>query len=256
MTVKLYNEDCLEGMKRIPDASVDAIICDLPYGVLNRNNHASRWDKQIALEAMWEQYKRIIKPNSPIVLFGQGMFTAKLIMSQPMMWRYNLVWQKDRPSGHLNANRMPLRQHEDILVFYKHLPVYHPQMKPCSPGDRKKYKTIHKRPNNRCYGVMKPTPSRMSDDKYPTSIISIPREYEPGSYYHPTQKPVALMEYLIKTYSDTGSVILDNCMGAGTTAIAAIRSERNFIGFEINRDFFEIAQRRIEEEKNSVQYRQ
>lgn len=130
---KIYNMDCLKGMKGIADCSIDAVIADLPYGVLNRQNGAARWDNRIPLKPLWEQYLRITKPDSPIILFAQGMFSAELVLSQPKLWRYNLVWYKDRVSGHLNANRMPLRQHEDILVFYRKLPVYHPQMTPCPP---------------------------------------------------------------------------------------------------------------------------
>lgn len=117
--MQLYNEDCLVGMNRIADHSIDMILCDLPYGVLNKSNPSAKWDCELPLDKLWEQYLRIIKPNGAIVLFGQGMFTAKLMMSQPKLWRYNLVWDKVGKSGFLNANRMPLRQHEDIMVFYK-----------------------------------------------------------------------------------------------------------------------------------------
>ena len=129
----IYNMDCIEGMKLMANGSVDAVIADLPYGVLNRSNKAVHWDRQIPLEALWEQYRRITKPGSPVILFAQGIFSARLMLSQPRMWRYNLVWRKDRVTGHLNANRMPLRQHEDIIVFYDRQPVYHPQMMPCPP---------------------------------------------------------------------------------------------------------------------------
>ena len=149
---EIYNEDCLEGMKRIADRSVDAVVCDLPYGILNRKNREARWDRPIPLAPLWEQYRRIIKPDSPVILFGQGMFTAKLLMSQPRLWRYNLVWYKDRASGHLNANRMPLRKHEDILVFYEHLPVYHPQMIPCDKSQRNHGRRTSLTFTNRCYG--------------------------------------------------------------------------------------------------------
>ncbi len=118
-------------MKLMANGSVDAVIADLPYGVLNRSNKAVHWDRQIPLEALWEQYRRITKPGSPVILFAQGIFSARLMLSQPRMWRYNLVWRKDRVTGHLNANRMPLRQHEDIIVFYDRQPVYHPQMNLC-----------------------------------------------------------------------------------------------------------------------------
>ena len=245
---RIYNMDCLDCMRRMADASVDAVIADLPYGVLNSKNASVQWDKPIPLEPLWEQYRRITKPNSPIILFAQGLFAAKLILSQPELWRYNLVWQKDRVTGHLNARRMPLRQHEDIVVFYKHLPVYHPQMKPCLPQQRNHGRRTTGVFTNRCYGEMEMTPVRMANDKYPTSIIYIPKEHMTGAFYHPTQKPVALVEYLIRTYSDEGDVILDNCIGSGTTAVAAIRTNRHYIGFEVDKDYCEIADRRIAEE--------
>ena len=129
----IYNKDCLEGMKELPDKCIDAVIADMPYGVLNRKNGSAGWDRQIPLDALWEQYRRIAKPGCPIILFAQGIFSARLMLSQPRMWRYNLVWRKDRVTGHLNAKRMPLRQHEDINEFYDRQPVYHPQMTPCLP---------------------------------------------------------------------------------------------------------------------------
>lgn len=243
----IYQMDCLEGMSRMADGSVDAVIADLPYGVLNRKNKAAGWDRRIPFGPLWEQYRRITKPDSPIILFGQGLFTAELVLSQRDLWKYNLVWRKDRVSGHLNANRMPLRQHEDILVFYQKLPVYHPQMS-YQPGNRNHPRGMFKRATNRCYGAMKPTPSHISDWKYPTSVISIPKEYKTGCFYHPTQKPVQLIEYLIRTYTDEGDLVLDNCMGSGTTAVAAIRTGRHYVGFEIEQAYCEIAERRIAEE--------
>ncbi len=247
-TDKIYPMDCLEGMSRMAAGSVDAVIADLPYGVLNRSNKSARWDNKIPLEPLWEQYRRITKPDSPIILFGQGLFSARLMLSQPRLWRYNLVWQKDRVTGHLNAKRMPLRQHEDILVFYKRQPVYHPQMIPCPPERRNHGRRKTEGFTNRCYGTMKLSPVRMADDKYPTSVIFMPKEHKRGSFYHPTQKPVALMEYLIRTYTDEGDVILDSCIGSGTTAVAAIRTGRHYIGFETEQAYCEIAERRIREE--------
>lgn len=245
----LYNMDCIEGMKFMADDSVDAVIADLPYGVLNRRNGSAEWDKQIPLEPLWEQYRRITKSGSPIILFAQGIFSARLMLSQPRMWRYNLIWRKDRVTGHLNAKRMPLRQHEDIIVFYDRQPVYHPQMTPCPPerrnhGRRKSGNDF----TNRCYGEMKLVPVRVADDKYPTSVISIPKEHRTGAFYHPTQKPVALVEYLIRTYTNEGDVVLDNCIGSGTTAVAAIRTGRHYIGFEIEPAYCEVAGHRIQEE--------
>lgn len=245
---RIYCEDCLEGMKRIPSGSVDAVICDLPYGVLNKGNKHAQWDTPIPLTPLWEQYRRVIKPSSPVILFAQGMFTAELMMSQRGMWRYNLVWMKNTTTGFLNANRMPLRKHEDILVFYQHLPVYHPQMKPCAPGERNH---INKQGGtNRLYGKFTPMPARIIDSKYPTSIIEVAREHKNGECYHPTQKPVALVEYLIRTFTNEGDLVLDNCMGSGTTAVAAIRTNRHFIGFETNKEFYEIACNRLRKESN------
>nr|DAG31920.1 MAG TPA: adenine-specific methyltransferase [Caudoviricetes sp.] len=144
---KIYNEDCLEGMKRIPDGSVDCIVCDLPYEVLNKGNEKVRWDNIIPMEPLFKEYWRIAKTNAPIILFGQGMFTAQLMMAEPDTWRYNLIWQKDRPTGFLNAKRMPMRSHEDIAVFYRALPTYNPQMRQGSP-------LIHEDINKEKQGVM------------------------------------------------------------------------------------------------------
>ena len=249
---EIYNEDCLVGMERIADSSVDAVIADLPYGVLNRNNEDAKWDKPLPFDILWKHYRRITKSHSPIILFGQGKFTAALILSQPGLWRYNLVWVKDRVSGHLNANRMPLRQHEDIVVFYEKLPVYHPQMKPCQPWERNHSRREVKTFTNRCYGNCKAMPVRMADDKYPTSVIHIPKEHKTNCFFHPTQKPVALIEYLIRTYTDEGAVVLDNCIGSGTTAVAAIRSNRHYIGFEVNEKYYAIAMQRIRDERENI----
>lgn len=141
---KIYNEDCLEGMKRIPNGSVDCIICDLPYGVLNKQSEGGGWDSIIPLEPLWEEYLRITKPNAAIILFGQGMFTAKLMMSNEKMWRYNLTWDKKRTTGFLNAKKMPLKQTEIISVFYKEFPAYHPQMRKCLPHERNHSRVSYK----------------------------------------------------------------------------------------------------------------
>lgn len=247
---KIYNEDCLEGMKRIPDGSMDCIICDLPYEVLNKGNEHAQWDRIIPFEPLWEQYERVIKDNGAIVLFAQGMFTAKLMMSNERLWRYNLIWNKIAPTGFLNANRMPLRRHEDICVFYKTLPKYNPQMEKCEPHRHNHDKGSMKgNPKNRCYGSFIDLPTVISDEKFPTSIIDIAKEHSVGKFFHPTQKPVNLIAYLIKTYTNEGETILDNCMGSGTTAIAAIRTKRNFIGFELQKEYYDIANKRIKQEQ-------
>lgn len=254
----IYNEDCLEGMKRIPDGSVDAIICDLPYGVLHRNNPHAQWDRMIPMELLWEQYLRIAKEHAPILLFGQGMFTARLMMSQPKLWRYNLVWDKCRVTGFLNANRMPMRCHEDIAVFYRSRPVYHPQYVDGVPN-HSRGGGKHRNTNN-CYGnygpnyqgrtyesVPRVAPTVPNGKKLPRSIIAIKKEHE-SKVLHPTQKPVELLRYLIRTYTNPCDVVLDNCMGSGTTAIAAMREGRHFIGFELDKEYYEAAVERIKEE--------
>lgn len=246
----IYNMDCLEGMKQIPDGSVDAIICDLPYGVLNSQSEGGSWDSIIPFEPLWEQYKRIAKQNAAIVLFSQGMFTADLMRSNPKMWRYNLIWKKgDRVSGFLNANKMPMRNHEDICIFYDKLPTYNPQM-------RKGFSN-HTRGHgggklkNGCYGTFDPWGGSevITDDKYPLSIIDIEKEHDVNKQFHPTQKPVALLQYLIRTYTNEGDLVLDNCMGSGTTAIACIKEKRHFIGFELSKEYFDKAQKRIKNEQ-------
>lgn len=253
-TDTIYNMDCIEGMSLMPDRSVDAIIADLPYGVLNRYNPSAGWDRMIPLDLLWDQYNRISRPEAPIILFAQGMFTARLVMSQPCKWRYNLVWEKDRVTGHLNAGRMPLRKHEDIVVFYDRLPVYHPQMCPCPPERRNHTRRDQTEFTNRCYGNMKAVPVRIADDKYPTSVLHIPKEHKTGAFYHPSQKPVALMEYLIRTYTDEGALVLDNAIGSGTTAVAAVNTGRHFIGFDIEPGYCDIARRRVAEARANIRY--
>ena len=255
--MKLIHGDCLVEMKNIPDKGVDMILCDLPYEVLHKNNPHAQWDRIIPFDKLWEQYERIIKDNGAIVLFAQGMFTAKLMMSNPKIWRYNLVWDKCRVTGFLNSNRMPMRCHEDICVFYKSLPTYNPQYTDGEPN--------HSRGNgahnngNSCYGkydadyykkgkvyekVGKVDSTVPDGKKLPKSIISIRKEHE-RTVLHPTQKPVALLEWLIKTYTDEGQIVLDNTMGSGSTGVACINTNRDFIGIELNEEYFKIAEKRI-----------
>ena len=245
---KIYNEDCLEGMKRIADGAVDCIITDLPYGVLNEQSEGGSWDSIIPLEPMWEQFKRVTKPNAAIVLFCQGMFTAKLMMSQPKMWRYNLIWDKVRATGFLNANRMPLRNHEDIAVFYQQLPTYNPQMEALNGRERNHTQGHgnHKEKNS-CYGKVGRINPTYEDKKHPRSIIVKQAVHCNEDQSHPTQKPVDLLRYLILTYSNEGDTILDATIGSGTTAVAALMEKRHFIGFETNKEYFDIAQGRIAE---------
>jgi site-specific DNA-methyltransferase (adenine-specific)/modification methylase len=240
--ITLYHGDCLELMSGIADNSVDMVLCDLPYGTLSKTNDAAKWDRKIDLGLLWDQYRRVCKPDAAIVLFGSGMFTAELMMSNRRMWRYNLVWKKgNRPTGFLNANRMPLRIHEDILVFYTKLPTYNPQEWRGRPVHRKKTRKV----NNRLYGDFKASEWRNTDMKKPYSIIDFPKEHKKGEYYHPTMKPVNLLRWLIRTYTNEGDTVLDNCMGSGSTGVAAVMEDRCFIGIEVDDNFFRIAEKRI-----------
>ena len=245
--MKLIHGDCLIEMRNIPDKSVDAIICDLPYSVLNKGNKSAQWDNIIPFEPLWAQYERVIKDNGVIVLFAQGMFTAKLMMSNPKLWRYNLIWDKKRATGFLNANRMPMRYHEDIVVFYKKLPTYNPQME-----DLKGREPNHSQGNgnhndkNQCYGkTRRMYDSVITDKKHPRSIIAIPAIHCNEDQSHPTQKPISLMEYLIKTYTNEGELVLDNTMGSGTTGVACVNTNRDFIGIEKEKEYYDIACERI-----------
>jgi len=246
---RIYNDDCLEGMKAIPSGSIDAVICDLPYGVLNEVSEGGSWDSIIPLEPLWAEYRRICKPTAAIVLFAQGMFTAELMMSNPKMWRYNLIWKKgNRPTGFLNANRMPLRIHEDICVFYNKLPTYNPQMWKGESVHRLATRKI----KNRCYGEFQPSEWKNTDMKHPQSIIDIDKEHVNGNFIHPTQKPVDLLRYLVLTYTNEGDTVLDNCMGSGTTAIACIKEKRHFVGFELNKEYYDKACKRIQAEQSQL----
>lgn len=246
METKLIHGDCLVEMAKIPDKSIDMILCDLPYEVLNKGNKNAQWDRMLPLDELWVQYKRIIKDNGAIVLFAQGMFTAHLMMSNPKMWRYNLIWDKVLTRGFLNARRMPLRSHEDIVVFYKELPTYNPQMTKGEPlhGRGSAYK--NKELTNNCYGQLGVTEEsrKGSTDKYPKSIIRQQKTH-PSKAVHPTEKAVALLEYLIKTYTNDGDCVLDNTMGSGSTGVACVNTNRDFIGIELNEEYFKIAERRI-----------
>lgn len=245
---KIYQGDCLELIKQLPDKSIDCIICDPPYEVLNKNNKDAQWDRIIPFDELWQQYERVAKDDAAIILFAQGMFTARLMMSNPKLWRYNLIWQKGgRCSGFLNAKKMPLREHEDIVVFYRKQPTYNPQMTKCLPHERNHSRGRQQgEQTNRCYGEFGRAEDIITDLKYPKSILNFNR---PHPQIHPTQKPVALIQYLIKTYSNENDLILDNCVGSGTTAVAAIKEKRHFIGMELNKEYYDIACKRVKEAK-------
>jgi len=237
---EIIHGDCLEVMRQFPDKSIDMILCDLPYGTT-----ACKWDTIIPFEPLWEQYERIIKDNGAILLFAQTPFDKVLGCSNINLLRYEWVWIKEQGTGNLSANKKPLKQHENILVFYKKLPTYNPQMTKGKP-----YKIIRQYNDNEIFGktVTKNGYITKNEGKrYPTSILYFKRELK--ERYHPTQKPVALCEYLIKTYTLPGEVVLDNCIGSGTTAIACINTGRNFIGIEIEEKYVKIARERIEKHK-------
>ena len=231
--MELLNGDCLELMKNIPDKSIDMILCDLPYGTTH-----NKWDTIIPFDKLWAQYKRIIKDNGAILLFSQMPFGASLIMSNPKMFRYEWIWEKNQAVGFLNAKKMPLRKHENILVFYKHLPTYNPQ------GLIKLDEPIQEEGsanrNGKNYGVADKSFIR-THTNYPTDIITFSKD----SGYHPTQKPVDLLEYLIKTYTNEGDTVLDNCMGSGSTGVACKNTNREFIGMELDEKYYKIACERL-----------
>ena len=225
-------------MKRIPDKFIDMILCDLPYGTTK-----NKWDTIIPIEILWEQYERIIKDNGAIVLFGQDKFTAKMMLSNEKLHRYNLIWQKTTPTGFLNAKRMPMRTHEDIMIFYKKLPTYNPQK--TTGHQRKVSKAEHKTDCIKTSNYGEHNLSTYdSTERYPTSILTFKTDKQKCSL-HPTQKPVALCEYLIRTYTNEGDLVLDNCMGSGTTAVACLNTGRSYVGFENDEEYFRIANERI-----------
>ena len=241
--ISLHKGDCLEIMPIISDKSVDMILCDLPYGATQNKK-----DKRIDLKALWKEYRRIIKDNGCIALFAQGMFYIDLVQSNRKWFRYDLVWDKKLTTGFLNARKMPMRRHEQIAIFYKKPPIYNPQFTKGQPlhSKGKKYKSALQTNNNYGrYGTVADDRAG-STDKYPTSIIQV-RKTHPSKAKHITEKPIALCEWLIKTYTNKGMTVLDNCMGSGNTGVACVNTNRNFIGIELQDNFFEIAQKRINE---------
>lgn len=241
----LMQGDCLERMKEIADSSVDAVICDPPYGTT-----ACRWDSIIPLEPMWEQLKRVIKPNGAIVMTAAQPFTSNLIMSNIKMFKYCWVWNKVLPRGHLNAKKMPLRVFEDVAVFYSKPCTYNPQK--TFGHKRKVARTKYNKEGDgsQVYGKESRDTFYDSDERYPTGIIEISTANQHGKV-HPTQKPVALMEYLIKTYTNEGETVLDFTFGSGTTGVACVNTGRKFIGIEMDEGYFNVAKNRILEVQNA-----
>lgn len=232
----LYNGDCLEIMKDIPDRSIDMILCDLPYGMTN-----NKWDIPIPLDQLWTQYKRIIKENGAIILFGNQPFTSKLILSNEKWFRYTLVWEKNKFSDFLNAKRKPMKIHEDICIFYKKQPTYNIQYIQGDPYISWNTDNAVERQTN--YGKHKSNIVKNEGTRLPTTVLKFKCKERP---IHPTQKPVDLCEWLIKSYSNEGDTILDNCMGVGTTGIACMNTGRKFIGIELDKKYFDIANEKIQ----------
>lgn len=224
---RVFEADCLEKMKDIPDESIDMILCDLPYGMTQ-----NAWDSYIPLDRLWEQYIRIIKRNGVIALTSHGVFTAKLILSQEKLFKYKWVWEKSKPTNFLNAKKQPLRKHEDVCIFYQRQPTYHPQMTQGSAYD----KGVRKNQLSGCYGDFEPVHVHSDGERYPTDIIYIKTAESEGEVVHPTQKPIELGRYLIRTYTEPGNVVLDNTCGSGSFLVAALLEGRNFIGIEKNED--------------------
>jgi len=237
--VTLMLGDCLERMKEIPDGSVDMVLCDLPYGTT-----ACKWDSVIPFEPLWAEYRRVTKRNAAIVLTASQPFTSALVMSNPALFRYDWTWRKPKGTGHLNAAKQPMRDKEDIAVFYARQPTYNPQFAQGTPYKDKAGKDHSARSSmTDVYGAY--TNFRNDNDgrRYPKQVVEF-GVVERGTY-HPTQKPVALMEYLIRTYTNEGETVLDNTMGSGTTGVACINTGRQFVGIERDEGYFSIAEKRI-----------
>lgn len=245
--IELLQGDCLELMKDIPDGSIDMILCDLPYGTTQ-----NKWDTIIPFEPLWEQYKRVIKQNGALLLFSQQPFTSHLVNSNISWFRYEWIWQKTHPKGHLNAKKMPMRAHENVVVFYKKLPTYNPQK--TTGHKRKVARSTYTRADegNSCYGKEMRDTIYDSTERYPLDV-QLFSNADQSNKLHPTQKPLSIMEYFVKTYTNAGDTVLDNCMGSGTTGVACVNTGRNFIGMELEQEYFDIASKRIADAKTALQ---
>ena len=244
---QIYNAECLEKMKDIPDGSVDMICTDLPYGTT-----ACKWDVVIPFEPLWEQYHRVCKPNAAIVLFGCEPFTSFLIMSNLAEYRQKLTWLKTRPTNVFNAKKQFMNWTEDICVFYRNLPTFNPQMRTDGQFTGAK---VQRKNHDRSNGTLGQTGEKAGYVHegngglfFPKSVLEFSNVHHGNDCMHPTQKPVALLQYLIRTYTNEGETVLDSCCGSGTTAIAAIREKRNFICIEKDPHYYEVAKKRTETE--------
>ena len=234
---RIYHGDCLDLMHNIQAGSIDMVLCDMPYGTTQ-----CRWDTEIDLQKLWAHYKRITKPNAAIVLFAQTPFDKALGASNLKWLKYEIIWEKTAATGHLNAKKMPLKAHENILVFYRKLPTYNPQK---TKGHTPVHSYTKRRDDGECYGATKPGISGGgSTERYPRSVLRFKSDKQKLSL-HPTQKPLALVEWLVSTYSNPGDTVLDNCLGSGTTAVACKKLGRDFIGIEKEQNFVDVANQRI-----------
>jgi len=240
MKIRLYEGDCLEIMPKFPAGKVDMILADLPYGTT-----ACKWDSIISLDKLWLQFKRLIKPNGAIVLFGSQPFTSKLAVSNLDWFRYEIIWDKvNKYTNALNSNKMPMKRHENILIFYAHLPTFNKQYR-----DGKPYKTTQTKGHGEHtqHGNTGEKHTTVNDGRHnPCSIVAITGDNKKELGLHPTQKPVELLEYLIKTYTNEGDLVFDPTMGSGSTGAACVNTNRNFVGIEKDHTYFVGAKDRIE----------
>jgi DNA modification methylase len=243
----IFEGDCLEVMRQFPDNSIDMVLCDLPYGTTQ-----NKWDSLIDLSELWKEYSRVVKPNGAIVLTSQGIFTAKLILSNEKDFKYKIIWEKSKPTNFLNAKKQPLRKYEDVCVFYKKQPTYNPQMKKGEPYN----KGVRKNQLTGSYGDFEPQLVKSDGDRYPTDVVYFKTAESEGEVLHPTQKPVELGRYLVRTYTNEGDLILDNTFGSGSFLVSAALENRNFCGIEKNQDvslfkkesisYIDVAKQRLE----------
>ncbi len=248
MTATLVEGECLHALAALPSRSVQLVLCDLPYGTTQ-----NPWDSVVPLDALWRSYRRILKPTGAVVLTSQGLFTARLMLSNEPWFRYKLVWIKSKATNFLNAKRQPLRKHEDVCVFAPGQPTYHPQMQPGEPYDKGRRKAQQ----TGSYGDFAPVVVKSDGDRCPTDVVYFATAESEGPVEHPTQKPLALMRYLIRTYSDPGDLVLDNTCGSGSTLVAAVTEGRRALGIELNQgqsafrgrtvDMIDVAARRLRE---------
>ena len=253
---KVLEGDCLEIMKDMPDKSVDMILCDLPYGTTQ-----NEWDSLVPLDRLWKEYGRIIKDKGAIVLTSQGIFTHKLVTSNEKMFKYKIIWIKSKATNFLNAKIQPLRKHEDICIFYKKQPTYNPQKTNGSAYD----KGFRKDQHTGSYGLFETRHVKSNGERYPADIVYFKTAESEGEVYHPTQKPISLGRYLIKTFTNQGDIILDNTCGSGSFLVSAVLEERNFIGIELNKenilhhkkkvDMIKVCNERLEKAKKEYRYK-